>query len=58
MAGRWTTVGTLLRAEGMLGDDVLGVFFRMDFGEANVTMLPKCGMVVVKSLPVESDFGV
>ena len=51
-------MGTLLRAEGMLGDDVLGVFFRMDFGEANVTMLPKCGMVVVKSLPVESDFGV
>ena len=45
----------MLRAEGMLGD-VFCVFFRIDFGEANVTMLPKYGMVVMKSLPVESDF--
>jgi hypothetical protein len=41
------------RAEGILGDEV-GEFFRMDLGEAVVTLLPRYGMVAMKSLLVGS----
>jgi hypothetical protein len=51
-------VGWFVRAKGILGDDV-GEFFRIDFGEAVVTLFPRYGMVLVKSLPVwEGNFGV
>ena len=43
-------VGWFVRAEGILG---------IDFGEAVVTLFPRYGMVLVKSLPVwEGNFGV
>jgi hypothetical protein len=44
-------IGWLVRAEGILGDEV-GEFFRIDLGEAVVTLLPRYdGMVAMKSLP-------